>query len=61
MRWQQVPMIRQGGSRMVSKIREIVSDKYFADWVWAFIPIAGIVILAIAFVTISLVRGGIGQ
>lgn len=46
---------------MVSKIREIVSDKYFADWVWAFIPIAGIVILAIAFVTISLVRGGIGQ
>ena len=46
---------------MVSKIREIVSDKYFADWVWAFIPIAGIVNLAIAFVTISLLRGGIGQ
>lgn len=46
---------------MVSKIREIVSDEYFTDWVKAFVPIAGIIILAIAFVTISLVRGGIGQ
>ena len=46
---------------MVSKIREIVSDEYFADWVWAFIPIALIIALAIAFVTISLVRDGIGQ
>ena len=46
---------------MVSKIREIVSDEYFADWVWAFIPIALIITLTIAFVTISLVRDGIGQ
>lgn len=52
---------RKKGNRMVSKISEIVSDEYFADWVKAFIPIAGIIILAIAFVTISLVRGGIGQ
>ena len=46
---------------MVSKIREIISDAYFTEWVKAFIPIAGIILLAIAFVTISLVRGGIGQ
>ena len=46
---------------MVGKIREIVSDEYFADWVWAFIPIALIITLAIAFVTISLIRGSIGQ
>ena len=51
--------LQKGGSRMVGKISKIVSDEYFADWVWAFIPIAGIVILAIALVTISLVRGGI--
>ena len=46
---------------MVNKLRKIVSDEHFVDWVWAYIPIAGIIILAIAFVTISLVRGSIGQ
>ncbi len=46
---------------MVSKIREIVSDEDFAEWVKAFIPIALIIALAIAFVTVSLARGGIGQ
>ena len=46
---------------MVGKIREIVSDEYFADWVWAFIPIALVIALAITFVTISLITGGIGQ
>ncbi len=46
---------------MVSKIREIISDDDFTEWVWALVPIAGIILLAVAFVTISLVRGGIGQ
>ena len=46
---------------MVSKIREIISDDDFAEWVKAFIPIAFIIALAITFVTVSLVRGGIGQ
>ena len=46
---------------MVSKIREIISGDDFTEWVWAFIPIAGIILLAVAFVTVSLVRGGIGQ
>lgn len=46
---------------MVSKIREIISDDDFTAWVRAFIPIALIIALAIAFVTVSLVRGGVGQ
>ena len=46
---------------MLSKIREIISDDDFAGWLWAFVPIAGIILLAIAFVTVSLIRGGIGQ
>ena len=46
---------------MVSKIREIISGDDFTGWVWAFIPIALIILLAVALVTISLVRGGIGQ
>ena len=57
-RSQPATKLRKRGNGMVSKIREIVSDEYFADWVWAFIPIAGIVILAIAFVAISLSRAG---
>ena len=45
----------------MSKIREIISDGDFAEWVRAFIPIAFIVALAVVFVTVSLARGGIGQ
>ncbi len=46
---------------MVRKIREAMSNDDFREYALAYLPIAGIIILAIAFVTISLVRGGIGQ
>ncbi len=46
---------------MVSKIREIIADDDFAGWLWAFVPIAGIILLAISLVTVSLIRGGLGQ
>lgn len=46
---------------MVSKIREIIADDDFTEWVRALVPIAFIIALAITFVTVSLVRGGIGQ
>ena len=46
---------------MVRKLREAISNEYFGEYVLAYLPIAGIILLAIAFVTVSLVRGGIGQ
>ena len=46
---------------MVSKIRKAMSNDHFGEYVLAYLPIAGIRLRAIAFVTVSLVRGGIGQ
>ena len=41
---------------MVSKIRAIIADDDFGEYLLAYLPIAGIVILAVAFVAISLAR-----
>ena len=41
---------------MVSKIREIVSDEYFGEYVWAAVPVIAIVLGAIAFAAIAWVR-----
>lgn len=43
---------------MVSKIRDAMSNDTFREYALAYLPIAGIVILAIAFVAISLSRPG---
>ena len=39
---------------MVSKIREAMSNDDFREYALAYLPIAGIVLLAVAFVAISL-------
>ena len=43
---------------MVSKIREAMSKDDFREYALAYLPIAGIVLLAVAFVAISLARAG---
>ncbi len=43
---------------MVSKIRDAMSNDDFREYVLTYLPIAGIIILAVAFVSISLARAG---
>ena len=43
---------------MVDKIRKIVSDEHFGEYVWAAVPVIAIILGAIAFAAISLLRGG---
>ena len=43
---------------MVSKIRDAIFNDDFREHLPAYLPIAGIIILAVAFVAISLARAG---
>lgn len=43
---------------MVSKIRSVISDENFGEYVWAAVPIIAIILGAFAFLAISLVKAG---
>lgn len=43
---------------MVSKIISVVSDEIFGEYFWAAVPIVTIILGAIAFLAISLVKAG---
>ncbi len=55
-RSQPATKLRKKGNGIVSKIREIVSDEYFGEYVWAVVPVIAIVLGAIAFAAIAWVR-----
>ena len=43
---------------MVSKIVSVVSEELFGEYFWAAVPVVAIILGAIAFAAISLLRGG---
>ena len=43
---------------MVSKIMAVMSDENISEYIWAAVPIAAIILGAIAFAAISLLRAG---
>ena len=48
----------EGGNPMVSKIVSVVADELFGEYFWATVPVVAIILGAIAFVAIGLLRGG---
>lgn len=43
---------------MVSKIISVVADEIFGEYFWAAVPVVAIILGAIAFLAISLVKAG---
>ena len=43
---------------MVSKIVAVISDENFGEYVWAAVPVIAIILGAIAFAVITMVRSG---